>query len=112
MSRGGSAPPQLSDAIIMRNERKSSLSAEVLKLIRSEKVGLKESVEIQIEHEIDTEVVLYEQKLRGYEKTNKKLSRRLDKMEHMIVLLGGDVGPMTASTSPNENGLALHILHR
>ncbi|PMD30333.1 hypothetical protein L207DRAFT_592463 [Hyaloscypha variabilis F] len=34
MSRGGSAPPQLSDAIIMRNERKSSLSAEVLKLIR------------------------------------------------------------------------------
>ena len=51
---------------------------------------MKESVEIQIEHEIDTEVVLYEEKLRGYEKTNKKLSRRLDKMEHMIVLLGGD----------------------
>lgn len=75
----------------MKNERKSSLSAEVLKLIQAERVGLKESVEIQIEHEIDTEVALYEQKLRGYEKTNKKLSRRLDEMESMVVLLGGDV---------------------
>jgi len=91
-SRARSATPQLSDAIIMRNERKSSLSAEVLKLIRAEKVGLKESVEIQIEHEIDTEVALYEQKLRGYKKTNRKLSRRLDEMESIVVLLGGDVG--------------------
>jgi hypothetical protein len=54
-------------------------------------VGLKESVEIQIEYEIDTEVALYEQELRGYGKTNKKLSRRPDKMEHMTFLLGGDV---------------------
>jgi hypothetical protein len=60
-------------------------------LIRSEKVRLKESIEIQIEHEIDTEVALYEQKLRGSEKTNKKLSKRLDEMESMLLLLGGDV---------------------
>jgi hypothetical protein len=90
-SRGDSPPPQPEDAIILRNERKSSLSAEVLKLIRSEKVRLKESIEIQIEHEIDTEVALYEQKLRGSEKTNKKLSKRLDEMESMVLLLGGDV---------------------
>jgi hypothetical protein len=38
-SRGDSPPPQLEDAIILRNERTSSLSAEVLELIRSERSG-------------------------------------------------------------------------
>lgn len=90
-SRGESLPPQLGDAITLDSERTSSLSATVLKLIRSEKVDMKESTEVQIEHEIDTEVALYEQKLRSYEKTNKKLSKRLDEMENMVVLLGGDV---------------------
>jgi hypothetical protein len=91
MPRGESLPPQLGDAITLQNEETSSLSATVLKLIRAEKVGMNESTEIQIEHEIDTEVALYEQKLRGYEKTNQKLSKRLDEMENMVVLLGGDV---------------------
>jgi len=34
------------------------LNAEVLKSIRTEKIRLKESIEIQIEHETDTEVAL------------------------------------------------------
>lgn len=90
-SRERSPPPQLSDAICLRDERKLSLSATVLKLIHSEKVALKESIAIQIEHEIDSEVAVYEQKLRGLEATNKKLSRRLDEMENMVLLLSGDV---------------------
>jgi hypothetical protein len=89
--RGESPTPQLTDAIILRSERKRSLSATILKLIHSEKVELKESIAIQIEHEIDTEVALYEEKLRGYERTNRKLLTRLDEMENMVLLLGGDV---------------------
>jgi hypothetical protein len=90
-SRERSPPPQLSDAIVLRDERKLSLRATVLKLIHSEKIALKESIAIQIEHEIDSEVAVYEQKLRGLEATNKKLSKRLDEMENMVLLLGGDV---------------------
>jgi hypothetical protein len=33
---------------------------------------------------------VYEQKLRGLEATNKKLSKRLDEMENMVLLLSGD----------------------
>jgi hypothetical protein len=89
--RGESPSPQLADAIILRNGGKRSLSATVLKLIHSEQVKLRESTTIQIEHEIDTEVAMYEEKLRGYERTNIKLSARLDEMENMVLLLGGDV---------------------
>jgi hypothetical protein len=59
---------------------------------------LKESIKIQIEHGIDTEVALYKQKLRGSEKTKKKLSKRLDEMESMLLLLV----LATASKFPNE----------
>jgi hypothetical protein len=47
---------------------------------------LKESIKIQIEHGIDTEVALYEQKLRGSEKTKKKLSNG----EHAPAFRAGD----------------------
>jgi hypothetical protein len=77
--------------MILRSKRKRSLSAMILKLIHSEKVELKESIAIQIEHEIDTEVALYEEKLRGYKRTNRKLLTRLDEMENMVLLLGGDI---------------------
>jgi len=36
-------------------------------------------------------VNLCEQKLRGSGKTNKKLLKRLDEMESILLLLGGDV---------------------
>ncbi len=87
-----SPPPQLEHAIILNNERESNLTAAVIKLIRSEGIEMKESTEIQIRHEIDMELRLNETKERSYKGTISKLSARLDQLENMVRLLGGDVG--------------------
>lgn len=91
-SNGTSPPPQLEHAIILNNERRSDLTTAVIRLIRSENIELKESTEIQIRHEIDMELKLNQTKERSYKGTISKLSARLDQLENMVRLLGGDVG--------------------
>ena len=72
-----------------RGER--DLMTTVLRLLRDEKISLKESTELQIRHEIDLELDLTAAKVRRYEETISKLSRRLDELETMLShLMGGD----------------------
>ena len=66
------------------------LTTNVLKLLRDEKVDLKESTELQIRHKIDIELALNAAKVRGYEETVSKLSKRLDELETMLSYLTGD----------------------
>lgn len=68
-------------------EMESSLASTVLELIRSDKVDLKPSTEIQIRHEIDLVVDLGNTKVQRYQETISKLHERVDELEQIVLHL-------------------------
>ena len=84
-------PPHPHHSLAARGEGEGDLTTTVLRLLRDEKISLKESTELQIRHEIDLELDLTAAKVKRYEETIARMSTRLDELETMLShLVGGD----------------------
>lgn len=82
---------RLDPAINLHRERRSNLASEVIRLLRSEEVELKESTELMIRHEIELETDLHDAKVNRYEASISRMSDRLDELEELVVHLTGGV---------------------
>lgn len=67
----------------------ANLTTRVVRLLRDEKYPLKVSTELQIRHEIDLELDLYAAKVRRYEETIYKQSKKIDELETLASHLTG-----------------------
>lgn len=78
---------QLQESINLPDFENRDLSDAILRLLRSEGVEVKESLELQIRHEIDLESDANEAREKRYQVTIKQLVGRVDELENMVSLL-------------------------
>jgi hypothetical protein len=80
-------PNRFNDKASLSREGGIDLTTTVLELIRSEKIELQASTQMQLCHEIGLKVDVDQAKLRRYEATISELRKRLDELETMILHL-------------------------
>ena len=86
-----SSPPIRSKDALTLSRGGMDLASRVIKLLRDEKVVMKESTELLIRHEIDLDSDLNTAKIRRLEETVSKMSKRIDELETLVSqLTGGD----------------------